>query len=161
MQHKIVDNFLPPELFRQVQALLMGGDLSWHYSDVTSGVYTDEQFCYFTHTIYKDNVHHSNYFFNLVPMFDLLGMKSLIRIKCNMYPKNHIVAQDPMHRDFEFPHTAAIFYVNTNNGPTVLHDGTKIAAVANRLLKFDGSLPHCSSRCSDQKVRVNISFNYF
>ena len=40
-------------------------------------------------------------------------------------------------------------------------DGTKIESVANRVLLFDSSRPHSSTRCTDQKVRVNINLNYY
>ena len=59
-----------------------------------------------------------------------------------------------------FPHKGAIFYINTNNGFTVLEDGTEIASVSNRLLLFNPSEPHHSTSCTDVKRRVNINFNY-
>ena len=55
---------------------------------------------------------------------------------------------------------SAIFYINTNNGLTVLEDGTEIKSVANRLLLFNASEPHHSTTTSNENRRVNINFNY-
>ena len=78
-----------------------------------------------------------------------------------MYPSTpKIVYHDP-HVDIPWQHKGAIFYVNTNNGVTVLEDGTEIESIENRLLLFDSSKEHSSTSCTDAKVRVNINFNYF
>ena len=54
----------------------------------------------------------------------------------------------------------AIFYVNTNDGLTVLDNEVEIDSVSNRLLVFDGSTMHHSTTCTNQKRRVNINFNF-
>ena len=36
----------------------------------------------------------------------------------------------------------------------------EINSIENRLLLFDGSKPHCSTTCSDDKCRVNVNFNF-
>ena len=64
------------------------------------------------------------------------------------------------HIDMAFPHKGGIFYITSNNGFTVLEDGTEIASVSNRLLLFNPSEPHHSTSCTDVKRRVNINFNY-
>ena len=65
------------------------------------------------------------------------------------------------HFDLSFPHKGAIFYVNTNDGFTVLEDGTEIKSIENRVLLFDPSTKHHSTTCTDKKVRITINFNYF
>ena len=88
--------------------------------------------------------------------------KSLIRIKANAYPKNgnKIIKHRP-HIDNSFEHKGAIFYLNTNNGKTILKDGTEIDSIANRMLLFDSSKSHSSTNCTDAKMRFNININYF
>ena len=54
---------------------------------------------------------------------------------------------------YKFPYKTAVFYVNTNNGYTEFEDGTKVESVENRIIFFDGSRPHNSSTCTDQKIR--------
>ena len=66
-----------------------------------------------------------------------------------------------MHIDYPFPHKGAILSLNTCNGYTKLEDGTKVDSVANRILLFDASTPHCSTTTSDTTARFNININYF
>jgi len=54
-----------------------------------------------------------------------------------------------------------LFYLNTNDGLTVLEDGTEIKSIENRILLHDASKPHHSTTCTDADRRVNINFNYF
>ena len=49
--------------------------------------------------------------------------------------------------------------LNTNNGKTILNDEVEIDSIANRLLVFDGDIPHCSTTCTDEKVRLNVNVN--
>ena len=72
----------------------------------------------------------------------------------------HLMQQDD-HVDYDFPHRGAIFYLNTNNGLTILEDTIEIKSIENRLLIFDASRPHHSTTCSDDKCRVNVNFNFF
>ena len=69
--------------------------------------------------------------------------------------------QNNFHKDFEYEHKNALFYLNDNNGPTIFKNGKTVESKANRLLIFDSKLEHASTYCSDEKIRVNINFNYF
>ena len=46
---------------------------------------------------------------------------------------------------------------------SILSDSEDVAlyGVANRIIFFDPSVPHCSTSCSDSKTRMNININYF
>ena len=90
-----------------------------------------------------------------------MKIKSLIRVKANLYPNQSIKEINEMHVDYDYKHKGAIFSVNTNNGGTLLKDGTKIDSLENRMLFFDASEEHDSVNCTDEKVRVNINLNYF
>ena len=94
------------------------------------------------------------------PLLDLLNPSFLIRVKANLYLRTDEIEHHNNHTDYPFEHRAAILYINTNNGLTVLEDGTECESVANRLLLFDGSKLHHSTTCTDQKRRVNINMNY-
>ena len=93
-------------------------------------------------------------------LLELLKPSFLIRVKANLYLRTDEIVHHDNHIDFPFEHRAAILYINTNNGLTVLEDGTECESVANRLLLFDASKPHHSTTCTDQKRRVNINVNY-
>ena len=58
-----------------------------------------------------------------------------------------------------------IYYVNNSDGDTVIYDNKKLVRVkpeAGKILMFDGSLYHASSRPTKNKLRkvVNINFKY-
>ena len=161
-EYEIIDNFLSLQDFEKIQyEMLMSGNITWRYNPFVSFDDTTEDDYYFTHRFYDKSLELSNCFYVLSSLLNKMDIKAIRRIKANLYPKSNVPYEDKMHIDFEFPHKGAIFYINTNNGYTKLQDGTKIDSVANRLLLFNPHEPHCSARCTDEKVRVNINFNYF
>jgi len=76
-----------------------------------------------------------------------------------MYIKSEKIKKHHAHQDFPFKHLGAIYYVNSNNGFTIIGN-KKIESIENRLLMFDPSVKHQSTNCSDKRVRLNINFNY-
>lgn len=65
-----------------------------------------------------------------------------------------------MHRDFDEPHTVALYSLNNNNGFTYFEDTKeKIPSVENQLFLFDGLRRHCSVSQTDTKIRANININ--
>jgi hypothetical protein len=96
----------------------------------------------------------------LIPVFQTLGAKALIRTKINLYPNTETLHEHPMHTDYDFSHSAAILSLNTCDGYTKLKDGTKIDSVANRILFFDGSEEHCSTTTTNVPARINININF-
>ena len=85
----------------------------------------------------------------------------MMRIKGNLYQSTETIFHHDNNTDYDFSHRGAIFYLNTNNGLTVLEDTIEIKSIENRLLIFDASRPHHSTTCSDDKCRVNVNFNFF
>ena len=189
--YEVVDNFLSVSEFDKLRYLLLptaeerllilkeqdkmleGKQVLWQYtpnvvtipkSKTTATPYKEIQdwkLFYLVHMIY-DHTIVSPFFNNIISPFDnLLDIKTLIRIKINMYPNTETMKEHGMHSDSPFPHKAGILSINTCNGYTKLEDGTKIDSVANRMLLFDASRPHTPSTTTDQTVRVNINFNYF
>ena len=164
-EYKIVDNFLPKEHFKEIQEFIID-KLPWYYSDsvshqTSSSVIGD---FYFYHLFYTSNnsIYEQNNFLKLLkPVIDLLDIKSLIRIKANLYPKTENIYEHGSHSDFFYSHKGLIYYINTNNGFTRLYDGVKIESVENRALFFDPSLKHNSSTPTNKNCRININFNYF
>ena len=115
---------------------------------------------YMNHTFYTKNQPTSNLFDNLVPLLDKIGTKCLLRVKANLYPNTEILHENPMHKDYNFSHSGALFSLNTCDGYTKLKDGTKIDSIANRILLFDPSEEHCSATTTNVPARFNININY-
>ena len=182
-EYKVIDNFLPSDVFDKIHELLLFPTLiknkpvpTWTYSPNVMGVKaikekeqekkwgifasTDQKLFYMVHIAY-DRTIASHFYDEIMPYCKSLDIKALIRIKINMFPNTEILKEHGMHIDYKFPHKGALFSVNTCDGYTKLEDGTKIDSVANRMLLFEAGKPHSSTTCTNQPVRVTINFNYF
>ena len=115
---------------------------------------------YFTHEFWS-GFHTEPQTHIFAPILNLLECKAMMRIKANLYPSTETIVHHDNHTDYEFSHKGAIFYLNTNNGLTVLEDETEVQSIENRLLIFDASKPHHSTTCTNDKCRVNVNFNFF
>ena len=163
--YEIIDNFLTDEQFNIIAKVMMSHEFPWFYSEnVTSDSKTannnTENF-YFGHLFSIDGERNSNFYGMLKPLFEKLNTKAIVRAKANLYPNVNKVLIDPPHTDYDYDHKGAILYINTNNGCTVLEDGTKVNSVANRVLLFNPSKLHHTISPTDEKIRVNININYF
>jgi len=161
--YKIIDNALPEDYFNKLQSIIMGDSFPWFYANAVALKEQPDPNFYFTHAFYKHQKPWSEHFDLLVPLLDneSLGVKSMMRIKANLYPRTHKLEHHGKHIDMKFKHKGAILYINENNGLTVLQDGTTVESIPNRLLLFDPSIPHNSTTCTDAKCRININMNYF
>jgi hypothetical protein len=157
--YKVINNFLLEKEFNDIKNIIMGGNFPWFYNPFVNE--EDANNFYFTHTFFDYSKVNSNYYEVLNPVIEKLEIKALIRAKGNLYSKTEQLIEHGKHIDCSFKHKGAIFYVNTNNGFTILEDGTKIESIENRLLMFDSSKLHSSTNCTDKKCRININFNYF
>lgn len=161
MEHKIIDSFLPDIEFRKIKDLLLGSNFPWYYADFISGSPEDLRLYCFMHSFFCDYSVKSDAFYLVRPILDKLKVTALHRFKANCYPNINKHIQHGVHVDMDTPHKGAVFYVNTNNGFTVLENGTKIESIENRILLFDASKPHASTSCTDKKTRVTVNLNYF
>jgi hypothetical protein len=162
MYYRVIENFLEEKDLNLIKDTI-GGDVPFPWYNqkrVTDGVNALEDF-YFINLLFINFRPTSDYYNIVVPIIKKLDAKALIRVKANLYTKTKKRHYHSNHKDFTYPHKAAIFYVNTNDGYTVLDDKIKIKSVENRLLLFDPQTIHRSSTCTDQKFRININFNYF
>ena len=158
--HTIRDNFLPQRELIKLQATLHSPDFDWYYMKHINGKAAQDSLgSYFVHLAYYQGKA-SRFMHIFSSILSRLNMKSLMRIKVNLYPRTPTLEVHAAHTDYDYPHTGAVFYLNTNNGKTILADGTRIASIANRVLLFDASTPHSSTSTSDSKARFNININY-
>ena len=156
---KIVDNFLPKEQFKKVQQVVQY-DLPWYYAQDV-GIPGAGDLFYLMHMFYRENEVQSNFYHPVIkPLLDIIKPFSLIRAKGNLYPSTHKIYRHEEHVDYAHPHKGFLYYINTNNGFTILHNGKKVESVANRALFFDSSKMHRSTTCTDQHTRINININY-
>jgi hypothetical protein len=161
-KYKIIDNFLDQENFLNIkQAIVTSGNFPWYITENISGTIGDTDY-YFTHLIYKDHSINSSYYNIIKPIVDKLNVFALRRIKANFYPSTKEIIKHAYHIDHPTPNTGSIYYINTNNGKTILDDGTEVESIENRLLIFEANVKHRSTTCTDDPIgRFNINFNYF
>ena len=115
----------------------------------------------FNHTFFADQPFFMSKRINLMyPILSQLKIGMLYRIKANLYARTEKIVEHDWHTDMEEEHFSAIYYVNTNNGKTLIKDIGEIESVENRMLIFKGNLLHASTSASDTN-RININFNFF
>jgi len=180
--YKIIENALSNEKFEVLEEKIMSNRQPWFYSYNVADGNKKEEDMYFMHNYYLGASEKplmssdgkpmppekSQCYDDIIPVLDLftdmknlLGMANvLIRAKSNLYGRTQELIHHDNHIDMNFEHRGGILYINSNNGFTVLEDGTEIESISNRLLLFDPSKPHHSTSCTDVKRRVNINFNY-
>lgn len=159
-KYSVIDNFLEEKDFENIKNKLMYGGIPWYFSSNVSGDNSDNDL-YFASLIYDHMQNINNEFLNVVlPIIAKIQPTILIRVKANLYPNVGKKVRHKSHIDYNFPHQGAIFYLNENNGPTVLDGIAEILPKENRILFFDPSILHHSVSCTDQNIRININFNF-
>lgn len=156
--HQIIDDFLPKEDLQQLYSVITAPDFDWYYiKDIVDA--KNDLGAYFVHVAYHQGK--ASHLMHIVsPILTRLNIKSLIRVKINLYFRTSTLEVHAPHVDDGYSRTGAIFYLNTNNGKTILEDGTQIDSIANRVLLFDPSTKHSSTSTTDSKARFNININY-
>lgn len=168
MTYEIIDDFLPQGKFQLIKNTIVHADFPWYMSPFVAS--QEETYMmkkmknpgssYFTHMFFN-GFQVSNQCSIFSELLRKLEVKSLIRIKGNLYPSTEKIIHHAKHVDYDYEHRGAILYINTNDGLTVLEDGTEVKSIQNRLLLFDPSKKHNSSTCTDDKYRINVNFNFF
>jgi hypothetical protein len=163
IQHKIIDNFLSQKDFETLKSQILNPHFPWNLTTIVTNEKENlpvPASYYFTHEFWS-GFHTEPEAQIFAPILNQIECRAIMRIKGNLYPSTETIVHHDNHIDYEFPHRGAIFYINTNNGLTILEDEIEVESIENRLLIFDSSKPHRSTTCSNDKCRVNINFNFF
>lgn len=161
--YTMIDNFLPEEEHKKILEVMSDTGFDWHLADKITIEQKDEDiFFYLCHVFYNQTSLYQSSFFELMfPLLKKIDPKALVRAKANLYLNQGLgVKEHASHTDYPFEHKGALYCLNTCDGYTKIGD-EKIPSVANRIIFFDPSKPHCSTSCSDTKTRMNININYF
>ena len=157
---KIIDNFLPEQASTNINDLLTGENFPWYFNNYKSSATIQELFEYqFIHIFYDKDIVNSDHFNSLKPLLNKLNCLSLIRIKANLNVRTEKQFLFEKHQDQDFDCKVAIFYLNSNDGYTLINN-KEIKSVKNRMLFFNNEW-HSSSTTTDQPNRIVINFNYF
>ena len=159
--HQVLDNYFPLDYFYSLRNKVMDDQFFWTFSKRVNYDQTNDNDSYFCHEIYAQHVPQTflwediNYIIS-----DHLHAEGILRAKANLYLKTPEIVEHAQHVDFPITHKGAIIYLNTCDGYTRLHDGTKIESVENRVLLFDSSKLHNSTSTTNALGRYNININY-
>ena len=95
-----IRNFIEDKnIFNDIKNILSGGDFPWHFSNCVGDLKDTKNF-YFTHLLYKDNEHMSNFFNRIAsPILGRLKYNYLIYGKVNLFTKNEKHTQSAFHTD--------------------------------------------------------------
>lgn len=160
MSHFVIDNLLPDNQFFALHDAIMNKRFPWFYSGIVGAHNSAGEDFYFVHYFFDQGGVCSDLMPLLTPLLEKINAQKLLRAKVNLYPNVGKLLHNESHIDMDFPHRGAVFYINTNNGFTVLEGNTHIPSIANRLLLFDSSRPHNSTHCTDEKRRVTLNLNF-
>ncbi len=160
MSYKIVDNFLDPKDHTILKDIVSADTFPWFYNKYKVDEDTDLFNFQFIHLFFTDYIINSNYFECLKPLLTIIDPISLVRVKANLTTVTHKQVSYKEHADQPFKCKAAIYYINTNNGYTLIGD-KRIESQQNRMVFFDADTKHGSASATDCKNRMVINFNYF
>lgn len=160
---KIIDNYLEQDYFDHLKNSVFSTQFPWVFCQEVAnlGEMNDNHF-FFTHRVFDRFEPQSSFIKELDHLLvSYLKIQALIRVRFNLYPNSGELIEHDFHEDYHYNHKTAVLYLNTCNGYTGFKDGTKVESVENRVVLFDGSEPHHSTTCTDQKARIVLSVSYF
>ena len=156
---KIIDNFIDMGDLAVLKAVLESNDFPWYFQKVSVKGSSDKLDCHFGHNFYLNDNVSSDSIKLLNPIIEKLKVNSLIRIKGNLNPITPKPFNSKPHKDQAFDCKVALYYLNTNNGYTVIND-EQIKCVKNRIVLFNSSVEHYGVTCTDEPTKLAINFNY-
>ena len=167
---EVIDDFLEIGDFNNLNRLLMGENVCWHFVPFTDGKDKNNDQFYFGDNVYMNHSWVSSLSNDLSPLIAGIKPMAIHTIRANLMTKSEKHIESQLHSDLEKnaptidkvdQWTTAIFYINDCNGYTKLEDGTIVESKANRLLTFSSDTKHLGATCTDEKRRVLINLNYF
>ena len=157
---KIIDNYLSKKDYAILVKQLEDDNFPWFYcKEIVStekGLFKSQ----FIHLFYYHDYINSNFFKILKPLLLKLNPITLVRVKANLNPPTEKLVKHAYHKDQPFKCKIAIYYVNDNNGYTVI-GGRKVNCKKNRMVLFESGIEHHGTNSTNINNRMVINFNYF
>ena len=167
---KRIDNFLPQDIFDDMQSLLLNGDekqiMPWFYRFAIADYDDTEGFVFGNDIFNRGDIPDMSLYQEIgMPIISRLPMCHLVRMKVNCHPRQTLRDSENypkcrFHTDMIEDHTVGILIINNCNGYTEFEDGTILESIENSMVIFDGDIKHRSVGQTDENIRVNININY-
>jgi len=182
LKAKIYDECLPPNVFKEMQKILLGPEFPWFYNyTLVKGPYfynytapikghdNDNNSWQFTHLFHHvDKGPWSNWTETIVPILNFIRPRAWIRVKANLSPKEPSHKVGGWHYDMSYgpdqPYKdtlTGVLNMNTTNGYTLMETGQKIKSIENRLVLHPNNVLHTGITQTDKQIRVLLNFNFF
>jgi hypothetical protein len=166
MSVEVIDNFLDPSTFKEIQEIFLGSELPWNYYDFKVDQKESE-----SKVLYQSQMVHIFYnhfspgpYYPVVsPIIQKLEAASIIKIKANLtFPWNKVEKFSP-HVDNGYIGTkTAVFYLNSNDGKTIFSGHNEgVESIENRMIIFPSSTLHYGTTHTNSKSRVVLNINFF
>jgi len=161
MDYKESRNFLPAKEFLNIKKFFIESKMPWYYNKhQTDG----NDYSFFSHRLCYDNeiTTYDHVWEKVVPIINKINPSKLIRAKANLIINRGVSEYCNYHIDSKEKHMVAVYYITTSNGFTSLgeDDKIKIKCEENKLLVFDGKIPHSVVSQTDNDQRIVININY-
>tara|TARA_B100000900_G_C20339427_1_gene617574 strand:- start:289 stop:777 length:489 start_codon:yes stop_codon:yes gene_type:complete len=158
-KYKQIKNFLDKKTFNKIKELMLSNTFPWFFHESQTSGKTDSFFM--SHNFYHNNRKNSIYYDLIIePIIKKLNVRVIDEIRANLLFKTKQHIQSEFHVDKDYFCNTAIFYINKNNGYTLLKDKTKIKVEENKLLIIDTKTYHAAVTATDTDRRIVINFNY-
>ena len=126
MQIKVFDDFLTKSYHEQILDMMSGDNFPWYYYDNISVEGSNNLNEYgFSHMFWEKETGQRNstqsWFLKsaLLQIMDVAGCNTIIRSRGDMTTHTGKKFTHHPHIDYNFPHTASIYYVNDSDGDTI------------------------------------------
>jgi len=156
---KIIDNFINEGDLAVLKSILESNSFPWYFQKTSVKGSSNKLDCHFGHNFYLNDNVSSDHIKWLNPIIEKLKVNSLIRVKANLTMKSDKQLNTTPHLDQMFDCKVALYYLDTNNGPTTINN-KKVDSVQNRIVIFNSDVKHYSTTCSDKQTRITLNFNY-
>ena len=151
---KRIDNFLPQDIFDDMQSLLLNGDekqiMPWFYRFAIADYDDTEGFVFGNDIFNRGDIPDMSLYQDIgMPIISRLPMCHLVRMKVNCHPRQTLRDSENypkcrFHTDMIEDHTVGILSINNCNGYTEFEDGTILESKENSMVIFDGAIKHRS-----------------
>jgi len=156
---KIIDNFINEGDLAVLKSVLESNSFPWYFQKTSVKGSSNKLDCHFGHNFYLNDNVSSDHIKWLNPIIEKLKVNSLIRVKANLTMKSDKQLNTTPHLDQMFDCKVALYYLDTNNGPTTINN-KKVDSVQNRIVIFNSDVKHYSTTCTDKQTRITLNFNY-
>jgi hypothetical protein len=173
MEHKffkVVDNFLPLNFENFLEDIFTGKSnitIPLCFTPNITSSSSKEFFPSFSIEFYPSNINLSNLLLNVLYYFSFsenMYVTDIIRAKAITQLPSPNPGPNVIHTDTRLIHYVCLYYINDSDGDTILFNDKeeeieRITPKKGRMVLFDGSIKHCSSRPSNLSRSI-LNFDF-